>query len=936
MAKDTKYKMHLVSHTHWDREWRLTFQEFRMKLVDCIDNLLVIMDKEPTFKYYTMDGQSSTVDDYLAIRPENRGRIEKYAKEGRLLLGPWYSLVDEGLIHGESLVRNIKLGHEIAQSLGGIMKIGYGISSFGHIAQLPQIWAGFEIDNVIFSRGISDWQTKSEFLWEAPDGTQALALHLPDNYTKSNWFYVVYRPTITGVAADRWSYDWSKHDGLPFHACDEASLNNFYRLLDPQLQYDPEYTFQRIMQLRKECADVATTDVLLFMDGVDHLEPNPLLPKILADATKKLEGTGDRLMHSNLPDYLNDLKSSLKEYGTKLEVITGEMRRPTREGIHNSLMGHVMSSRIYLKLQNEQSQTSLAKWAEPMAGVASLLGFSYPKPYLDLAWKYLLQNHAHDCICGCSVDPVHETMEYRFKQSKIISDELTQRVFWQIVPEIDRSKLGEKDMAITVFNPLPFARSEVMTLGVDFPIEWHTGNVAIYDLDGKEIPNQISERGGVAPEMLQPLNAQVCPHMDRYMLRVPVSDVPAVGYTTLVAKPIFDGSKRNLGSMVPAPNTMENDNLRVQINDNGTLDVTDKKQGRTYSGLHFFEDGGDMGNAWNYYAPSRDQVITSLGCPVKIALIEDGPILAQYRITYKLELPERMTPPKPRQIAEEAKLHHAMRSSDTVEFVIQSDIILTKDAWRVDIVTRIENNARDHRLRVMFPSGVANATESAAESQFDVYNRPIKLPDTTGWKEQAYAEHPQLGFVDVSDGKVGLAVINQGIPEYAVIDDEPRTIAVTLFRATPRSIGEDYSMEGAQVLRPLTFRYSICPHAGTWEDAGVFEQSLMHNVSMKAAQSPRYSKGKLSQKTSFLSISPSAIVMSALKKADKSDALILRLYNPTSKEIDAKIAGQYKPIKKARTVNFLEEPNGDLPVGSDGIIKLHIPHKKIMTLELSF
>ena len=159
---------------------------------------------------------------------------------------------------------------------------------------------------------------------------------------------------------------------------------------------------------------------------------------------------------------------------------------------------------------------------------------------------------------------------------------------------------------------------------------------------------------------------------------------------------------------------------------------------------------------------------------------------------------------------------------------------------------------------------------------------------------------------------------------------------MTLFRATPRSIGEDYSMEGAQVLRPLTFKYSIQPHAGTWEAGGVFEQSLMHNVSMKAAQSPRYSKGKLPQKTSFLSISPSAIVMSALKKADKSDALILRLYNPTSKEIDAKIAGQYKPIKKARMVNFLEEPKGDLPVGSDGIIKLHIPHKKIMTLELSF
>lgn len=935
MAEDSKYKMHLVSHTHWDREWRLTFQEFRMKLVDCIDNLLKIMDKEPGFKHYTLDGQSSTVDDYLAIRPENREKIVKYAKEGRLMLGPWYTLVDESLIHGESLVRNIKFGHEIAASLGNVMKIGYGISSFGHIAQLPQIWAGFEIDNVIFSRGISDWQTKSEFLWESPDGTQALALHLPDNYTKSNWFYVVYRPALTGVAATQWSYDWGKH-GLPFHACDEASLNNFYRLLDPQLYYDPDYIFERIMQLRKECADVATTDVLLFMDGVDHLEPNPLLPKIVDDATKRFEKTGDKFMHSTLPAYLEDLKKSLKDYGTKLEVITGEMRRPTREGVHNALMGHVMSSRIYLKLQNEQSQTSLAKWAEPMASVAHILGFPYPKPYLDLSWKYLLQNHAHDCICGCSVDPVHETMEYRFKQSKIISDELTQRAFWQIVPEIDNSKLDEKDMAITVFNPLPFERAEVMTLGIDMPIEWNTGGVAVYDLKGKQVQHQVSERGGAAPEMLQPLNAQVSPHMDRYLVRVPVSDVPGVGYTTLIAKPVFDGYKRDLGSMVPAPNVMENEYLRVQINDNGTLDVTDKQQKRTYSGLHFFEDGGDQGDAWNYRKPSRDQVITSLGCPIKIALVEDGPVFVQYRITYTLNVPDRLTPPKPRQIAEEAKLHHAVRSSDMVELVITSDVVLSKGARRVDVTTRIENNARDHRLRVMFPSGISNATESAAESQFDVYNRPIKLPDTYGWKEQAYAEHPQLGFVDVSDGKVGLAVINQGIPEYSVVDDEPRTIAVTLFRATPRSIGEDYSMEGAQCLRPLTFRYSIYPHSGLWEDAGVFEQSLMHNVLMKAAQSKQYSKGKLPQTASFLSIAPSTVILSALKKADADDDLVLRVYNPTLKDLEAKIQCSQKPIKKASIVNFLEEPKSDLSVDSSGVVKLPITHKKIVTLKLGF
>ncbi|MDO8588891.1 MAG: glycoside hydrolase family 38 C-terminal domain-containing protein [Armatimonadota bacterium] len=935
MAKDTKYQMHVVSHTHWDREWRLTFQEFRMKLVDCIDNLLAIMDKEPGFKHYTLDGQSSVIDDYLAIRPENRQKIIEYTKQGRLLLGPWYTLVDESLLHGESLVRNIKLGHEISQSLGGTMKIGYGISSFGHIAQFPQLWSGFEIDNVIFSRGISDWQTNSEFIWESPDGTQALALHLPDNYTKSNWFYVVYRPAMYGMAADDWKYPFGEI-GLPFHACDEASANNMFRLLDPKLKYDPDHTFKCIMQLRDECAAIATTEHLLFMDGVDHLEPNPLLPQILEDAAKRLDGTGETITHSTLPVYVDKLRQALKDKGVNLEVITGEMRRPTKQGVHNALMGQVMSSRIYLKLQNQQCQTTLAKWAEPMASAATLLGFPYPKPYFDMAWKYMMQNHAHDCICGCSIDPVHDTMEHRFKQAQIIGDELTQRAFWQIVPEIDRSSLGEQELAVTVFNSLPFERSDVMTFALDLPKEWKSQSLAVYDLDGKEIPNQVFWQEKIISEILQPLNAQLGIHAQRYMAHVPVSNVPGVGYTTLIVKPLPKSCKRQLGSMVPVTNTMENAHLRVKINDNGTFDITDKTTGRSYPGQHVLEDGGDMGNPWLYIPPAEDQVITSPGCPVKVALVADGPVLARYRITYKLEVPMKMTLERTRELAEDAESRFSKRTDETVQMVVESEVTLARDSKRVDVVTRLTNNARDHRLRVLFPSGIADATESAAEAQFDVYNRPIKLPDTTGWKEQAYAEHPQLGFVDVSDGKVGLAIINDGIPEYSVIDDEDRTIALTLFRATARAIGEDFFQEGAQTLRPLIFGYSIYPHAGAWDKAKVFEQSLTHNTPMKATLSSRYSKGSLPQKASFLTISPSSIVMSALKKADKGDGLILRMYNPTSNDTKAEVKCDVRPVKKARLVNFLEEPKGDLAVGAGGVVSIEMPHKKIVTIELGF
>ncbi|MBV9278855.1 MAG: hypothetical protein JOZ41_02125 [Chloroflexi bacterium] len=174
----------LVAHTHWDRAWYLPFQHFRIRLVRLIDRLLEILETDPDFRCFMLDGQMIVIEDYLEVRPERRGDIERLVRAGRLQVGPWYVLPDEFLVSPESLIRNLELGMRQADDFGGAMRVGYEPDAFGHIAQLPQIFAGFGIDNVVFWRGLGDEARElgSEFWWRAPDGTRALAIFLPLNY----------------------------------------------------------------------------------------------------------------------------------------------------------------------------------------------------------------------------------------------------------------------------------------------------------------------------------------------------------------------------------------------------------------------------------------------------------------------------------------------------------------------------------------------------------------------------------------------------------------------------------------------------------------------------------------------------------------------------------------------------------------------------------
>src|SRR5580704_12140908 len=144
----------IVPHTHWDREWYEPYQSFRMRLVDMLDRLIPILERDPSYARFMLDGQIAVVDDYLEVRPEAEARIRALAATGRLTMGPWYVLLDEFLVSGETIIRDLQMGIGRGAAFGGVMNVGYLPDMFGHIAQMPQILAAGGFRDTVVWRGV--------------------------------------------------------------------------------------------------------------------------------------------------------------------------------------------------------------------------------------------------------------------------------------------------------------------------------------------------------------------------------------------------------------------------------------------------------------------------------------------------------------------------------------------------------------------------------------------------------------------------------------------------------------------------------------------------------------------------------------------------------------------------------------------------------------
>jgi mannosylglycerate hydrolase len=938
-----KATVFVIPHTHWDREWYATFQQFRIRLVHVMDALLDLLERDPSYTHFNLDAQTVILQDYLEIRPEKRELLQKLIQGRRLGVGPWYVLPDEFLVSGEALVRNLLLGHRLAGEFGHVQKVGYIPDTFGHISQLPQILQGFGIPFAMHFRGLDEGDLKSEMGWQSPDGSRVLLRHLPTDMGYSNVSALAYDVNV--AASD--------------------------------LQAYADYETRR-----------AASPVLLALNGVDHLPAREDLPAILKIANSQA-GSQFQFRQASLEDYFAALAIALE--GQPLQIVYGELRDSNRTpGRDNRLLPHILSSRIYNKMQNERAQTLLERWAEPWSVSAWLEGEDYPHSLLWKSWEWLLQNHPHDSIGGCSLDAVHAQMETRFAWSTEIAEEITRERFELLARRIDLSGLKEGEAALIVFNNMPWPVEQGITVDIDLwhfflnqvgldrwsrassadelppgteapeifrrrvRQQWYSDMPILPDayfrglrirlLEGDDLlPVQIESMSRAA--VLRPLVSG--PASERRGVRVRASFVaklPAFGYQVYAVAPTRNPNKPL--TLAHPHNVLENEHLRVQIAPNGTFSVEEKASGQVYRDLGYFEDGGDSGDGYNYSYPLEDGVENSLGLAPRICRLSAGPAVQRTRIDYDWSLPESLDGSRRK------------RNEARVICPVSVTLSLAQGAPRLDLEVIFDNHAQDHRLRMVFPSDVKTEV-SQAGTQFDAVTHPVQVipvPDEA-WVEDAPATFPFKDWVDLSDGQRGLCVITRGLPEYEILDTERREMAITLLRAVAYlgagsemltaggEAGPNIATPEAQIQRKLIYLLSVLPHSGTWNQAEVWRQALAFNnpprpyTTMMDKNERVRAHGNGPSRRSFLTINGRNAILSALKKAEEGKAVILRLYNPSRVATEAEISLPFAPAH-VQLVGLDECPisskemNVQLTSASEGILRIDIPGGKIVTLRM--
>ncbi|WP_200416083.1 alpha-mannosidase [Virgibacillus salexigens] len=850
--------VHIISHTHWDREWYLPYERHHILLVELMDRLLEALENNQGYKSFHLDGQTIMLDDYVQVRPEMKEKLKTYIKEGRIHVGPWYILQDAFLTSSESNVRNLLYGIKDSNDWGGVTKIGYFPDTFGNIGQAPQLLRQAGIHHAVFGRGVkptgfnnmiqeaSSYESPySEMCWRSPDGS-----------------------TVIGILFANW---YCNGNEIPL---DDESAKIYWQ---SQLKSLEKY---------------ASSSQMLVMNGCDHQPVQYNLPEAIQVA-KKLYPNID-FKHSNFNDYCKELSSAIPN---DVKIIDGELRSQHTDGW--GTLVNTASSRIYLKQLNQQNQVLLEKVAEPLASFAWLQGDAYDHDLFEYGWKTLMQNHPHDSICGCSIDDVHREMVTRFEKTRQVAKGMINKSLTFLSGEIDTSmfnKWGKSTIPFVVFNTTGHNRTGVITINLDVVKQYLSEGINKQKLKNFSIQDRevLDNHGNILDCQIEDLGIEFDfdlpkdefrrPYMARRLrLTFEAENIPALGYNSF-ALVLAEGSANDCvwDSLICNDREMENHYLHVKINPNGSLTVTNKINGQQYNDLCIYEDTGDIGNEYMYKQPSGEKTITTRNIQAKIFVVKDTSFQAEYEIVHEWELP----------ISASTYLHQeqkelvwfterkSQRVSETITHKITTRVRLEKNSKGVYITTSFNNQAKDHRMRVLFPTDILSDVHYT-DSVFEVvkrFNKPAKE-----WKNPDHSQHQQA-FVNISNEKSGLTVSNLGLNEYEILRDGRNTIAITLLRAVGE-LGDwgYFPTPDAQCLGEHIVSYSIFPHEGEQSRLASYQASYQSQVPWTVNQLGLQT-GELPPTYAFIEWESTKVSFTALKVSHTSNDIIFRGFNMAETE----------------------------------------------------
>ncbi len=886
---------HVISHTHWDREWYEPFEKFRLRLVRLIDHLLELVEKEPEFVFH-LDAQTIVLEDYLEIKPKNRRRLKRAIKRGNILIGPWYVQNDLFLTGGEATVRNLLIGGKMVKEFGGSDRmVVYTPDHFGLVSQLPQLGRGFGLDSVIFGRGricTPESGAKAEFIWQGPDGSRLLAIQMANFYNN----------------AQRFSADPERAAG-------------FFELA------------------RKKLEPVTSTSQYLLMNGVDHLEAQENLLEILPALQRRLPAR-DRIIQSTLFDFCQGVRREL----VSPSVEPGEKR----VGNDRWILQGTLSSRVYLKIANIRTENFLARRLEVLNSMLRMLPFgrdAYDREVLAYLWKTLIHNHPHDSICGCSRDAVHRHMEDRFARIAEAGELLLEEKMRLLGSHLNPGGSRPDDYYVLAVNTLPFGRTALVETDVDLKSDEKIETFGLFDDAGRPVPFRMVSSEKNERRLRSPINLPGRMPVDRHRIRF-IAELPATGYRVYMV--------RRAEKVAEAPALrFENRFLKVEIGRDGRIDLVDKRRGRRFEDVFALEDAADFGDSYSHRPGPEGGLFSTRGLmPDRVEFV-DHAVESVAHLDYTLRLPREADPAS------------RTRSSELVEVPVALTFKLRRDCPYLEIDFKLENRVNDHCLRAVVRTGI-DSGRTLASSMFDAVER-----DKHAVRPQpADDEHePAFEFVKIRNPKQGgMAVLVEGLHGYQNYRDRTGELGITLVRGTryitgyfEKPLDDDWIAPENQCLRTIEGRLALLPGDGSdsvADEASAAIDFLNPPLSRSDSCDPlKFSGGRpcvqesdlseiffrpdpyaavaLPPSLSLCEINDPAMVMTALKAAERGPAMVLRFYSLAAEPRQVAVrfpAVAVKYVEKCR----LDETMPERLRVRDHAVTVSAGPREIVTLKLYF
>ncbi len=879
----TKRKVHLVPHTHWDREWYFNTSRSTIYLIKQVKEVLEVLEENPEFNSFVLDAQTSLVEDYLEYHPEDKSRIEKLVKEKRLFIGPWYTQTDQLVISQESIVRNLLYGINKAKEFGHSFNVGYVPDAFGQGGNMPQIYRSFGIETAIFWRGIADTTFEdTQFVWEGTDGSEVYSTIMRNGYHYGGEF------------------------GIPE---DDTKIKDY------------------IGEFVNKLDDEANTEHVYFPYGHDQAPIRENLPELIKDFNR-IDPDREYIL-TNPEEYFAEMIEDSKNV---LKTFKGELTQAKHSRVHKT----IFSTRADMKQLNNNIENFLVNVLEPVLVVADSLGLEYPHTTVEKIWKIMFENAAHDSIGGCNSDSTNRDILHRYKVAGDLATNLLEITMRTISSKIH----FENNLNIVSFNPLPYSYEGVVEVEAYVPnLEY-----ALYDVNSGEEYEYVIEEAEELTEYVLKQTIKIDSNKDIFIpkkvylvkMKVYMKELKGLGYKSLYINP---NKKNNQINEYKSDDnySIENSKYLISLNEDNTINITDKRSDKVYENQMVFVDSGDDGDSYNFSPPRKDMHIESIGSARVETNVYRSSVNERLDYTFNMIVPY--------------DLNERAKKNTTKELPVTVTIDLEKESDTIYFNIKVDNNVLSHKLSVQFDSGIASEF-SFADHLFGPIRRPVKLDEVAVWEEEEWDEtpiaiEPMQSYVALSEESSLFSVLTEGVREYEIVGEDYGTIQLTLFRTFShmgkenllyrpgRASGETIvETPDAQLLGKIECDFGVYINSEkSFADINLAKISKEFLTPLPSYQNSDFLHGRmifaqkreekvLENSYNLMEFDSDTVGVSAIKKAENNDSYLVRLFNPYFDK-DVSIP---KELKEQEFVEL------DELTGSDKIEKL--THNQFATIKI--